>query len=131
VERLRPQFTPDEELQISNLSMEAAKGGQEEIDSITVSRFFYMTLGVMVLRDNPDSDEAIVVAKKLRHNVEFMEEIQRRAKVILQMEGKDFLGDFDKIAREIGLGSVYDPSSKAHEMYSKWNTCDCPQCRPK
>ena len=93
----RPKFTPEESEEIGKVAVDMANAGEDAINTASDIRIQLHKENIQYLEQNLYKPEALEVAKAMDHEIDVMNEIIRRARTIMQMEGTDSQSILEKI----------------------------------
>jgi hypothetical protein len=109
-------FSDEEESYIHGAALALAKDGDEAVWNAT-SLCLKMKIASHASDGLPilftfNNVAIVMTPTELRRDADILREIVRRAKPILQFEGKDSLSQLDRDSIIAGWGSVHDPESR-------------------
>lgn len=84
-----PKFTEYENEMIGQYAVEFAELGEEFMDVLQTRKYEIIKLRFILLEKDPDKTEAVYLSKLLKHDQDFIAEVERRAIAIMQLQGTD------------------------------------------
>lgn len=103
-QRKPPEFSEEENKAIGEVAIEVANAGEEAIFDIKRMK---MNIAGQIISMGPDelnTPGALAALKLLKHEVDVMDEVVRRATAILQMEGRGPQSRFEKDRIRVAFG---------------------------